>query len=71
MANVYENVKKVLQDIIVPEIKEIQDEIKELRGEIKELRIEIKRLDEKIDFSLEFRERLSSLETKVASLSHS
>jgi predicted nucleic acid-binding Zn-ribbon protein len=41
--NVYEEVKKALQDIVAPELKALQ-------GEIKALNTEIKRLDEKIDF---------------------
>ena len=44
-ANIYESVKKALQDIIAPELKTIQGQIDSLRIE---LRSEIKRLDEKI-----------------------
>ena len=43
-ANIYESVKKALQDIIAPELKTIQGQIDSLRIE---LRSEIKRLGEK------------------------
>ncbi len=42
MANIYEQVKQALQDIVAPEIREV-------RGEIEGLRTEIRRLDERID----------------------
>ncbi len=54
-ANIYESVKKVIQDIVSPELKTIQGQIETLRAEAEgraaELRIEIRRLDEKIEAS--------------------
>ncbi|MEW6556321.1 MAG: hypothetical protein AB1349_03100 [Elusimicrobiota bacterium] len=86
MPNVYEQVKQALQDIVAPEIRELKTEIKRLDEKIdskhNELLSEIKRLDEKIDsgltrldekieLTLEFRERFSALEVKVAALTAS
>ena len=52
--NVYEEVKKALQDIVAPELKALQGEIKALHTEIKRLDEKIgsnhKSMDEKIDF---------------------
>ncbi|RLE47454.1 MAG: hypothetical protein DRJ31_08830 [Candidatus Methanomethylicota archaeon] len=42
MANIYEQVKQALQDIVAPKIREE-------RGEIEGVRTEIRRLDERID----------------------
>ena len=80
---VYEEVKKALQDIVAPELRAIQVEIKRLDEKIDsgvarldgkvdsirtEMLSEIKRLDEKIDIAIQIRERLASLEAKVAAL---
>ncbi|MBS3921029.1 MAG: hypothetical protein KG012_19315 [Deltaproteobacteria bacterium] len=80
---VYEDVKQALQDVVAPEIRSLQAEIKRLeetiRGEIKrldqktdslkaEILTEIRRLDEKIDIAIQIRERLASLEAKVAAM---
>jgi len=80
---VYEEVKQALQDIVAPELRAIQVEIKRLDEKIDsgltrldgkvdsirtEMLSEIKRLDEKIDIAIQIRERLASLEAKVAAL---
>ncbi len=80
---VYEDVKQALQDVVAPEIRSLQAEIKRLeetiRGETKrldqktdslkaEILTEIRRLDEKIDIAIQIRERLASLEAKVAAM---
>jgi len=80
---VYEDVKQALQDVVAPEIRSLQAEIKRLeetiRGEVKrldqktdslkaEILTEIRRLDEKIDIAIQIRERLASLEAKVAAM---
>ncbi len=73
------DVKKVIQELIVPELKDIKSDIRELRVEIKrldekidskhnEVMTEIRRLDEKIDIAIQIRERLTALEAKVAAL---
>ena len=68
---------------MAPEIRSLQAEIKRLevtiRGETKrldqktdflkaEIPTEIRRLDEKIDIAIQSRERLASLEAKVAAM---
>ena len=78
---VYEEVKQALQDVVAPELKAIQVEIKRLDEKIdsgvlrldekinslkSEVTSEIKRLDEKIDIAIQIRERLASLEARVA-----
>jgi chromosome segregation ATPase len=115
-ANIYETVKRVIQDLVAPSLEEIKGELKAINAEIKrlderinsvqssvevgfkrldekieslksELLSEIKRLDaridsvearletkitsleDKIDTAIELRERIASLETKVAALS--
>ncbi len=80
---VYEEVKQALQDIVAPELKAIQVEIKRLDEKIdsgflrldekidslkSEVTSEIKRLDEKIDIAIQIRERLASLEARVAAM---
>ena len=73
MPNVYEQVKQALQDVVAPEIRELKVEIRRLDEKIdsmdKRLNERINSLDNKIDFALEFRERLTALETKMATLS--
>jgi len=74
--SVYDQIKQALQDVIAPQLAEMRGEFKtglaELRGEIKALQSEIRRLDEKIDalsdkvdVTIELRERLAALEAKV------
>jgi len=76
MANMYEIVKRALQEVIAPDLARIEGRIESLGGEITGLKAEIIRLDEKIesvrnelgtkiDIALDIRERLSTLETKV------
>ncbi len=79
-ANIYESVKRALQDIVAPELRTIQGQIDSMRVE---LRTEIKRLDEKIDsldkrlndkvdglkgqfeLAIDLHERLAALEAKI------
>jgi len=44
-----ETIKKVIQELVVPDLKNIVSEIKDIKSDIKELKVEIKRLDQKID----------------------
>ena len=53
------DVKKIIQELVVPELKDI-------KAEIATMKVEIKRLDEKIDGSgKRLDERLSSLDEKL------
>ena len=69
---VYEEVEQALQDIVAPELRSIQVEIRRLDDKIDSIRneigTEIRRLDEKIDIAIQIRERLATLEAKVATL---
>ncbi len=69
---VYEEVKQALQDIVAPELRSIQVEIRRLDDKIDSIRSEIgtkiRRLDEKIDIAIQIRERLATLEAKVATM---
>jgi len=69
---VYEEVKQALQDIVAPELRSIQVEIRRLDDKIDSIRneigTEIRRLDEKIDIAIQIRERLATLEAKVAAM---
>jgi tetrahydromethanopterin S-methyltransferase subunit G len=64
--NVYDNVKKALQNVIAPQLEAIQGNIKRLDEKIdskhNEVLTEIKRLDEKIDL---VRSELTAQITKV------
>lgn len=80
---VYEEVKQALQDIVAPELRALQVEIKRLDEKIdsgmqrldekidslkSEITSEIRRLNEKIDIAIQIRERLASLEARVAAM---
>ncbi|MCK4487695.1 MAG: hypothetical protein KAU38_13170 [Desulfobacterales bacterium] len=69
---VYEEVEQALQDIVAPELRSIQVEIRRLDDKIDSIRneigTEIRRLDEKIDIAIQIRERLATLEAKVATM---
>lgn len=80
---VYEEVKQALQDIVAPELRALHVEIKRLDEKIdsgmqrldekidslkSEITSEIRRLDEKIDIAIQIRERLASLEARVAAM---
>lgn len=57
--NIYETIKQVIQDVVAPELREIN-------GELKLLHTEIRRLDEKIDsFREEFRSEIKRLDQKI------
>ena len=89
------DVKQVIQELIVPELREIKSEVKGLQIEIKrldekidaqgarfddkisslrnemlsfrnEMLSEFRRLDERVDLTVHVRERLVSLETRMA-----
>ncbi|MEW6556202.1 MAG: hypothetical protein AB1349_02480 [Elusimicrobiota bacterium] len=77
------NVKRLLQELVVPELQEIKADIREIKVEIRrldekidsglarldvEMHSDFKRLDEKIEINLEFRDRFAALEAKVAAL---
>jgi len=47
-----ETIKKVIQELVVPDLKNIVSEIKDIKSDIKVLTVEIKRLDEKIDVNV-------------------
>ena len=70
--NVYEQVKKALEDIVAPELRSLQVEIKRLDDKIdtkiESLKTEIKRMDEKIDIAIQIRECLAAIEAKLASI---
>ena len=82
------DVKQVIQELIVPELREIKSEVKGLQIAIKrldekidaqgarfddklsslrnEMLSEFRRLDERVDLTVHVRERLVSLETRMA-----
>ncbi|MBL7075046.1 hypothetical protein ISS37_07400 [candidate division KSB1 bacterium] len=63
---IYEDVKKALQELIVPEIRTLQVEMKRLD---ENLRVEMKRLDEKIDsFRHEFASEIKRVDHSISSL---
>ena len=80
--NILESIKQGLQDIVVPEMREIKSEIRRLEDKIEssrnELKAEIHRLgdnigkrmdsmDRHLDEAFNVRERLAVLEARVAS----
>lgn len=71
-----ENIKKIIQELVVPELQEIKSDIKELKVEVRrldekmdslrnEMHSEIRRVDEKLETAMNLRERLVVLEAKV------
>ena len=75
------NVKQLIQELIVPELRGIKSELKRLEEKIdlqgarlddkivslrNEMLTEFRRLDEKIDLTLHVKERLVSLETRMS-----
>ena len=86
------DVKQAIQELIVPDLREIKSDVKGLQSEIKrldekieaqgarlddkisslrnEMLSEFRRLDEKIDLTVHVRERLMSLETRMAAYEH-
>ena len=82
------DIKQAIQELIVPDLRDIKSEVKGLQTEIKrldekidaqgaklddkisslcnEMLSEFRRLDEKIDLTVHVRERLMSLETRMA-----
>jgi archaellum component FlaC len=70
--NVYENVKKAIQDVIAPQLESIQGDIKRLNEKIdlvrNELTTQITKVDEELALTIGIHDRLSRLEAKVAQL---
>ena len=86
------DVKQVIQELIVPDLREIKSDVKGLQSEIKrldekidaqgarlddkisslrnEMLSEFRRLDERVDLTVHVRERLVSLETRMAAYEH-
>ena len=86
------DVKQAIQELIVPDLREIKSDVKGLQSEIKrldekidaqgarlddkisslrnEMLSEFRRLDERIDLTVHIRERLMSLETRMAAYEH-
>ena len=82
------DVKQAIQELIVPDLRDIKSEVKGLQIEIKrldekidaqgaklddkisslrnEMLSEFRRLDERVDLTVHVRERLMSLETRMA-----
>ena len=82
------DVKQAIQELIVPDLREIKSDVKGLQSEIKrldekidaqgarlddkisslrnEMLSEFRRLDEKVDLTMHVRERLVSMETRMA-----
>ena len=73
------NVKKVIQELVVPELQEIKSDIATIKVEIKRLDEKIERVDEKIDdvkddvrnlrsefhMAIDMHERIAALEAKI------
>ena len=75
------DVKQLIQELIVPELRGIKSEVKRLEEKVdlrrawlddkivslrNEMLTEFRRLDEKIDLTLHVKERLVSLETRMS-----
>jgi hypothetical protein len=78
--NVVESLREVMQDLLVPELKALKVSMDSMRGELKssldslrhemQLRDEkndqaMRHLSEKLDFAIDIRERLASLEARM------
>jgi len=67
--NIVESFREVVQDLLVPELKSVKISIDSLRTEM-QLRDDnqtraIQHLSEKLDFAIDIRERLASLEARL------
>lgn len=60
--SVYDDVKKLLQDIIAPQMEALKNSVERLEGDMRDMMLDIKRLWEKND---KLNERLSKLEGKI------
>ena len=70
--NIYESVKKALQDIVAPELRALQVEIKRLDEKIDNvnekvtiLRDEVRSLKEEFRLAIDMHERIATLEAKI------
>ena len=74
--NVVETFRDVVQDLLVPELKAVKVSVDSLHNEMNSLRNEMKlrdekqgqailHLSEKLDFAIDIRERLASLEARL------
>jgi hypothetical protein len=75
--NAVESLRDIVQDLLVPELKSIKVETEGIRTEMrlrdekqteatKHLADNIKQLSEKLDYTLQIRERLASIEARIA-----
>ena len=60
--SVYDDVKKLLQDIIAPQMEALKNSVERLEGDMRNMMLDIKQLWEKND---KLNERLSKLEGKI------
>jgi len=64
--NVGTVVKKLLQEMVVPELSVIKDALKDVKSDVRELKVEVRRLDEKIDSGLtRLDEKIDSLRNEM------
>jgi hypothetical protein len=75
--NAVESLRDIVQDLLVPELKSIKVEMEGIRTEMrlrdekqteatKHLADNIKQLSDKLDYTLQIRERLASIEARLA-----
>jgi hypothetical protein len=67
--NAVESLREIVQDLLVPELKAIKASMEGLRSEM-QLRDEkqtqaLQHLSEKLDFAIDIRERLASVEARL------
>ena len=67
--NIVESLREVIQDLLVPELKALKVSMDSIRYELK-VRDEkndqaMRHLSEKLDFAIDVRERLASLEARM------
>jgi hypothetical protein len=67
--NIVESLREVVQDLLVPELKALKVSMDSIRSEMR-VRDEkneqsLRHLSEKLDFAIDIRERLASLEARM------
>ncbi len=65
--NILESMKQSLQDIVVPEMREIKSEIRRLDDKMDNIGKRMDSMDRRLDEAFNVRERLAVLEARVAS----
>ena len=65
--NILESMKQSLQDIVVPEMREIKSEIRRLDDKMDNIGKRMDSMDRHLDEAFNVRERLAVLEARVAS----